>query len=91
MNPQTTTDKINLKGFLVRDRNNYILFMKHYSVYIVYGQYNNVTVYFSQVGNGCVGNEVGGCGTVTAIKIHVDFYYWHALVPQVSEEHTLKC
>ena len=36
------------------------------------------------MGNGCVGNEVGGCGAVSAIKIHVDFYHYHALFPDVS-------
>ena len=37
-----------------------------------------------QVGNGCVGNEVGGCGHMTGIKIHVEFYHGHALFPDVS-------
>ena len=37
-----------------------------------------------QVGNGCVGNEVGGCGHETGLKIHIDFYHGHALFPDVS-------
>ena len=37
-----------------------------------------------QVGNGCVGNSVGGCGGQTGLKIHVDFYHGHALFPDVS-------
>ena len=36
------------------------------------------------MGNGCVGNEVGGCGHETGLKIHVDFYHDHALFPDVS-------
>ncbi|KAL5463734.1 hypothetical protein EMCRGX_G032661 [Ephydatia muelleri] len=35
----------------------------------------------AQVGNGCIGNTVGGCGDVSGIKIHMDFYHGHALFP----------
>ena len=41
-------------------------------------------VFSVQVGNGCVGNKVGGCGHETGIKIHVEFYHGHALFPEVS-------
>lgn len=41
-------------------------------------------IFIIQVGNGCVGNEVGGCGHETGLKIHVEFYHGHALFSDVS-------
>lgn len=38
---------------------------------------------FVQVGNGCIGSAVGGCGDDSGVKIHVDFYYSHALISDV--------
>jgi serine carboxypeptidase-like clade 1 len=42
------------------------------------------------VGNGCVGNKVGGCGEQTSLKIHVDFFHFHALFPDALYEDMLK-
>ena len=39
-----------------------------------------------QVGNGCVGNEVGGCGSISGLKIQTEFYHGHALISDVSRE-----
>ena len=76
MNTQTTANKINLKGFMVGEA--------------LTGMLSNAqsVLAYMQVGNGCVGNEVGGCGRVSAIKIHVDFFHWHALFPQASDVYT---
>ena len=73
MNEQTTTDKLNLKGFMV---------------YNIHTKISHCLLSkcctFVQVGNGCVGNLVGGCGSVTGVKIHVDYFHTHALYPAVS-------
>ena len=45
---------------------------------------------YTQVGNGCVGNEVGGCGHETGLKIHIDFYHGHALFQDVSCDEFIK-
>ena len=37
----------------------------------------------TQVGNGCIGNEVGACGSRDSLRIHVNFYHYHALFPDV--------
>ena len=71
--------KINLKGFMVRPELNLP----------TYGSFD--PQFTAQVGNGCVGNEVGGCGRQTGMKIHIDFYHGHALFPDVRLCHGVAC
>lgn len=51
---------------------------------------DNINLKGFMVGNGCVGNEVGGCGHETGLKIHVEFYRGHALFPNALYEEMLK-
>ncbi|KAL5463745.1 hypothetical protein EMCRGX_G032672 [Ephydatia muelleri] len=41
---------------------------------------SNINLKGFMVGNGCIGSAVGGCGDNSGVKIHVDFYYSHALI-----------
>ena len=45
--------------------------------------HHQTSTVFMQVGNGCIGSAVGGCGDNSGVKIHVDFYYSHALISDV--------
>lgn len=62
----------------------YILLLK-YTISVAAGLLHLLhTCHFhSQVGNGCIGNEVGGCGSGTSLRIHVEFYHNHGLFPDV--------
>jgi len=44
---------------------------------------NHINLKGFMIGNGCIGNKIGGCADEEGLKIHVDFYHEHGLFSNV--------